>query len=68
MIVSVLIGLPLAYYLIQEYFKKFADHIALQWWHFALPVVILVLIMLATVASVLYKAAKSNPVEALKYE
>ncbi len=68
MIVSVLIGLPLAYYLIQEYFKKFADHIALQWWHFAVPVVILVLIMLVTVASVLYKAARSNPVEALKYE
>lgn len=68
MMVSVLIGLPLAYYLIQEYFKKFADHITLQWWHFAVPVVILVLIMLATVASVLYKAARSNPVEALKYE
>jgi len=28
----------------------------------------LVVILLATVASVLWKAAKSNPVEALKYE
>gem|GEM_PF-6473220 len=38
------------------------------WWHFALPVLILVVIMFATIASVLWKAAKSNPVEALKNE
>lgn len=68
LIASILIGLPLAYYLIQEYFKKFADHIVLQWWHFGLPVMILVTIMFLTISTVLWKAAKSNPVEALKYE
>jgi ABC-type antimicrobial peptide transport system permease subunit len=40
----------------------------LQWWHFAVPVAMLLIIMFATVASLLWKAAKTNPVEALKYE
>jgi len=67
-IIAMAIGIPVAYYLTQQYLQKFSERIELQWWHFALPVLILILIMLATVASVLWKAAKSNPVEALKYE
>lgn len=66
--IAVMLGLPVAYILTNQYFEKFAERVELQLWHFALPVMILVLIMLATVATVLYKAAKSNPVEALKYE
>ena len=67
-IVATVIGIPAAYYLTQQYLEKFSERIALQWWHFALPVVILMLIMFITIASVLWKAARSNPVEALKYE
>jgi putative ABC transport system permease protein len=67
-LIATLIGIPIAHYLTQQYLEKFSERIVLQWWHFALPVLILVLIMLATVASVLWKAAKNNPVEALKYE
>jgi putative ABC transport system permease protein len=67
-IIATIIGIPVAYYLTQQYLQKFSERIELQWWHFALPVLILVVIMLATVASVLWKAARSNPVEALKYE
>jgi putative ABC transport system permease protein len=67
-IIATIIGIPVAYYLTQQYLQKFSERIELQWWHFALPVLILVVIMLATVASVLWRAARSNPVEALKYE
>ena len=67
-IVAAFIGTTGAYYLCSEYLQKFSERIELQWWHFALPVMILVLIMLGTVALVVWKAAKSNPVEALKYE
>jgi len=67
-IIATILGIPVAYYLTQQYLEKYSVRITLQWWHFALPVMILILIMLATVASVLFKAAKSNPVEALKYE
>jgi len=67
-ILATCIGIPVAYYLTQLYLEKFSEQISLQWWHFALPVVILVLIMFSTISSVLWKAARTNPVEALKYE
>ena len=66
--IAIAIGVPLAWYLGQQYLEKFTVRIELQWWHYALPVMLLVLIMLATVATVVWKAAKNNPVEALKYE
>ncbi len=65
---ATIIGIPVAYYLTELYLEKFSERITLQWWHFTLPVVILVVIMFSTIASILWKAAKSNPVEALKYE
>lgn len=67
-ILATVLGIPLAWYLTQQYLEKFSERITLQWWHFALPVLILVVIMFVTIASVLWKAARSNPVEALKYE
>lgn len=67
-VIATAIGIPAAYYLTQQYLEKFSQRVPLQWWYFALPVLILVLIMFATIASVLWKAARSNPVEALKYE
>jgi putative ABC transport system permease protein len=66
--ISILIGVPIAWYLGNLYLQKFSERIALQWWHYALPVLILLFIMLCTVSSLVWKAAKSNPVEALKYE
>jgi putative ABC transport system permease protein len=63
-----LIGLPVAWYLGQQYLERFSERIELQWWHYALPILVLVLIMLATVGSVVWRAARNNPVEALKYE
>ena len=67
-VIATVIGIPVAYYLTQQYLQKYSERIALQWWHFTLPVLILIVIMFFTVASVLWKAARSNPVEALKYE
>lgn len=68
LIIAAFIGRPVANYLTQQYLEKFTERIDLQWWHFALPVLILVVIMFLTISSALWKAAKNNPVEALKYE
>jgi putative ABC transport system permease protein len=67
-VIATIIGIPVAYYLIQQYLEKYSERIVLQWWHYGLPVLILVTIMFLTISSVLWKAAKNNPVEALKYE
>jgi putative ABC transport system permease protein len=66
--ISILIGVPVAWYLGQQYLQRFSEKIELHWWHYALPIFILALIMLATVATVVWKAARNNPVEALKHE
>lgn len=65
---SLLLGVPTAWYLGEIYIQKFSARVPLQWWHYALPVLLLILIMVGTVTSVVWKAAKTNPVEALKYE
>jgi len=67
-IIAVVVSIPLAYYMAQQYLEKFSERIELQWWHFGLPVALLIIIMLITVGAVIWKAAKNNPVEALKYE
>jgi putative ABC transport system permease protein len=66
--VAAMTGIPVAYYLVRAYLEKFAEQIPLQWWHFALPIGLLTLIMFSTIAVVIWKAATRNPVEALKYE
>lgn len=67
-IFAIIIGIPVAYYLTQQYLEKFSERITLHWWHYALPVLILVVIMFGSISSVLWNAARSNPVDALKHE
>jgi putative ABC transport system permease protein len=66
--VATLIAIPVAHYLIGLYLAKFSDRVSLQWWHYGIPLLMLLVIMGCTVAAVLRKAAKRNPVEALRYE
>ncbi|MEX2233936.1 MAG: ABC transporter permease [Cyclobacteriaceae bacterium] len=68
LVIATTIGLIAGYYLSEEYLQKFSERITLQWWHFAMPVLLLILIMFATVVSVLIKAVRTNPVDALRYE
>lgn len=65
--IASIIGIPVAYYLTEEYLQTFSERIALQWWHLVLPVVVLIIAMLLSIISVVWKAAKSNPVDALKH-
>ena len=67
-IMATIVGMPIAYYLTQLYLEKYSERISLQWWHFAIPILILVVIMFSTIASVLWRAARKNPIEALKCE
>ena len=67
-VIAFVISAPIAYYFTQQYLEKFSERIELQWWHFGLPVALLMIIMMITVGTVVWKAAKNNPVEALKYE
>ncbi|MBX7126328.1 MAG: ABC transporter permease [Cyclobacteriaceae bacterium] len=65
---AIAIAIPIAYYLSGQYLDRYLEKIELQWWHFALPALILISLLFGTIASMLIKAAKGNPVEALKHE
>ncbi len=66
--IATLIGIPVAYYLTQQYLEKFSERIELQWWHYAAPLALLVTIMILTVVGVLIKASRTNPVDSLRSE
>ena len=67
-LISIVVGLPVAHYLVQEYLQKFTERITIEWWHYAMPVFILLLILFITIASTLFKAVRTNPVDSLRYE
>jgi putative ABC transport system permease protein len=67
-IIAIVIGIPLAYYLVQTYLERYSERLSFEWWHYALPVALLLLIMFVTIAGVLLKAARTNPVESLRSE
>ncbi len=65
---AALLGTPVAYWLTSQWLANYAFAIELQWWYFALPFVVLVLITVITIGFHALKAAIANPVQALRYE
>jgi putative ABC transport system permease protein len=66
--ISIAVGVPIAWYLGQAYLSKFSERIELQLWHYALPIILLFTIMMSTVATVIQRAARNNPVDTLKHD
>lgn len=66
--IAVVIGLPVALYLAEQYLQKYSERVPIMWWHYMLPIFLLALILIGTVVTVLWRAAKNNPVDALKCE
>ena len=62
------IAVPISYFTMQKWLENFAYKTALSWWVFAMAGFIALLITLITVSGQSYKAARKNPVEALRYE
>ncbi len=67
-LISIVIAVPIAYYLMIKWLQNFAYRINIDWWIFLLAGGIVFVISLATVSIQAIKAATANPVESLKYE
>jgi len=67
-LVSIVIGLPLSYWLLNRWLERFALHIELELGYFILSGLIALLIAWATVAWQAIKAAHVNPVKCLRTE
>jgi putative ABC transport system permease protein len=70
MAVAIVLSLPLAVWISSRYLEQFAEKITLgeNWWIFVASAIILMLISTATVLIYTIRAARTNPVEALKKE
>ena len=67
-LISNLIALPAAYYIMSLWLQSFAYKISLTWWMFIISGGIVFLIALITVGMQAIRAATANPVKSLRYE
>lgn len=68
MLVSFVIATPIAYYGMNKWLESFAYKAELSWWVFVLAGIISLVLVLLTVSGLTYRAARRNPIEALRYE
>ena len=67
-LIAFIIATPIAYMMMYRWLHNFVYKTGLSWWIFVLAGVFALLITLITVCWQSWKAARRNPVEALKYE
>jgi len=66
--IAFLIATPVSYYAMSKWLENFAYKTTLSWWIFALAGLLALGIALLTVSWQSWRAARRNPVEALRYE
>lgn len=66
--ISILIAIPITYYVMNSWLQSFAYRITIGWWIFLLSSLIVTFIAAATISYQSIKTAISNPAKALKYE
>jgi putative ABC transport system permease protein len=66
--ISIIIALPVAFYLMSNWLKDFAYRIDMPWWIFIVTPIVVLSLALLTISSVVLSAANRNPVDTLRYE
>jgi putative ABC transport system permease protein len=66
--VAILVAVPLAWWITNRWLEDFAYRIEVRWWMFVLVGMVALMIALATVSIHVWRAARANPVEALRSE
>ncbi|MBI9067084.1 MAG: ABC transporter permease [Salinivirgaceae bacterium] len=67
-LIAFILACPLAYYVMNKWLQNFAYKTTLSWWIFALAGLLTLIIAIITVSWQTFKAARRNPIEALRYE
>lgn len=66
--IAIVIALPIAYYVMNNWLQSFELRTALNWWLFLLTAMLILLVSILTISWQTYSAAKTKAVDALKYE
>lgn len=67
-LLAIVLAVPVSYYAGQKWIQAFAYHIEIEWWYFAAPAAVALLIAWFTIGIQSIKAAKVNPTAVLKSE
>ena len=67
-LIASLIGIPFAYFYMNQWLNNFAYKISLSWYYFVAAVVLAVLIALITIIYRAIRGANANPAHSLRYE
>ena len=67
-LVSGIIAIPIAWFIMNEWLNGFAYHVSVDVWIFAVSCLIAIVIAMGTTIVQTYRIASRNPVEALRYE
>ena len=67
-LISLVIAVPVTWWVMNNWLEDFAYRISIQWWGFAFAGVLAVLIALVTVGFQALKAAVTSPVKSLRTE
>ena len=68
MLCSIVVAIPIAWWIMTEWLTGFANRINLSWWIFLIPSLGVITIAMLTVGVHTLKAARANPVKSLRYE
>lgn len=66
--IAFVLAVPIAYFAINEWMKNFAYRTAISWWIFVFAAFLTVVISVLAVSVQVYRVARKNPVEALRYD
>jgi len=66
--IALVLAVPVAWYLMNEWLKDFAYRVNIQWWIFIMAAIIAIIIAFLTISTQAVKAAISNPVKSLRTE
>ena len=66
--IALIIASPVAYFAMKKWLENFAYQTMLSWWIFAIAGLVAILIAMLTISWQSLKAARRNPIDALRYE
>jgi len=67
-IVSNIIAIPIAWLILSKWLDDYPYHISIHWWIFPFALVVTLFVAITTVSFHSLKAARSNPVDAIRHE
>jgi len=65
---AAIVAIPIIYYQGNDYLNKYSERTSIMWWHYLVPLALLLVMMFIAISSMLWKAVKANPVESLRSE